>query len=278
MIKDLLDNLELLECALVDTDNAYLAGYDIAKFHGVVRRVLDTVSNLCDGLDRDDAKTLVSHVQSTFSTSGDMRSRYCKQLVRECLDIAALLRSSFEIEHPIDPIIISRHISALKCAEVSSRGCNQKSLISTDDRQMRLFQQRRILVVDDDFVSRRITATFLAKYGDCDVATNGCEGFLSYLMSIEEKHPYDLIVVDIIMPRIDGWRLLTHLQSANVSAREEGLLAPTIIMTSTQSAPNDVLSSFRSGCHGYLVKPLDPKTLVQLLSKLNFCSSSEPDV
>lgn len=58
----------------------------------------------------------------------------------------------------------------------------------------------RTLIVEDDFVSRRLLQSMLEAYGQVDIAVNGVEALVAYKLSIDEKTPYDLICIDILMP------------------------------------------------------------------------------
>ena len=62
----------------------------------------------------------------------------------------------------------------------------------------------RILIVEDDFICRRLVHDILAPYGDCDVAMNGKEGMKAFKMALNAGKPYNLICLDIMMPEMDG--------------------------------------------------------------------------
>ena len=58
----------------------------------------------------------------------------------------------------------------------------------------------KILLAEDDFVTRKFMANFLSKYGDCDVTVDGMEAVDAYMMALEDDDPYDLVCLDIMMP------------------------------------------------------------------------------
>jgi two-component system chemotaxis response regulator CheY len=62
----------------------------------------------------------------------------------------------------------------------------------------------KILIAEDDFVSRKLVNTLLASIGEVDIAANGTEALTAVKMSIENNQPYDLICLDILMPGFDG--------------------------------------------------------------------------
>ena len=62
----------------------------------------------------------------------------------------------------------------------------------------------RCLIVEDDFISRRILQQLLSSHFECDVAVDGEEGVESFRLAHEEKKPYDRVFLDIMMPKLDG--------------------------------------------------------------------------
>ncbi len=57
----------------------------------------------------------------------------------------------------------------------------------------------KILIAEDDLVSRSFLSRFLEKYGDCDLVVDGLEALDAFLMALKEKDPYRLICLDIMM-------------------------------------------------------------------------------
>ena len=66
----------------------------------------------------------------------------------------------------------------------------------------------RILIVEDDSVGRRLLHKFLSNYGECDIAIDGLEAIDSFLAAINENKRYNLICLDIMMPKLDGMKVL----------------------------------------------------------------------
>ena len=61
------------------------------------------------------------------------------------------------------------------------------------------------LIVEDDYVSRKFMVKFLSKYGSCKMAENGEQAIELYRRAVEQKEPYDLIWMDSLMPKRDGY-------------------------------------------------------------------------
>lgn len=62
----------------------------------------------------------------------------------------------------------------------------------------------KILIAEDDLASRQFLLQVLTGYGDCDVTVDGIEAVEAFTTAHKTKKPYDLICLDIMMPRVDG--------------------------------------------------------------------------
>ena len=110
---------------------------------------------------------------------------------------------------------------------------------------------KRILIVDDAATVRLYHRNILESAGYVvDEAMNGIEALEKAL-----QDPFDLYIVDINMPKLDGYGFLRQLRGEDIPQ------APAI-MVSTEAAANDQTAAYRAGANGYLVKPVKP---VQLL-------------
>ena len=124
------------------------------------------------------------------------------------------------------------------------------------------------LIVEDDFTSRRLMQKLLSPYGESDIAVNGREALTAFSTALQEKEPYALICLDVMMPEMDGQQVLKEIRRIE---REAGL-APSrevkVIMTTGLDSPKDVVEAYyRGGCSGYLVKPIEKLKLVALLKE-----------
>ncbi len=103
-----------------------------------------------------------------------------------------------------------------------------------------------ILVVDDATVVRLYYRHVLEAEGYLvEEAMNGLEGIEKAV-----RTPYDLCVVDVNMPMMDGYAFLHALR------REPATHAVPALMTSTEAGPQDRLLALKAGANFYLVKPV----------------------
>lgn len=70
----------------------------------------------------------------------------------------------------------------------------------------------RILMAEDDFVSRVLLQNILSSYGDVDVTINGLEAVEAFSLAFDEGQPYDLVCLDIMMPEMDGLEALKEIR------------------------------------------------------------------
>jgi two-component system chemotaxis response regulator CheY len=126
----------------------------------------------------------------------------------------------------------------------------------------------RILIVEDDFISRKVLEKQLSMFGETDVTVNGREAVEAVRLQIAQGEPYDLICLDIMMPEMDGQEALRAIRNAEKEADIEGLDRTKIIMTTALNDSKDILSSFKDECDGYLVKPIKKQDIRKVFEML----------
>lgn len=131
----------------------------------------------------------------------------------------------------------------------------------------------KTLIAEDDFVSRRLLQTMLEAYGQVDIAVNGVEALEAFKLSIEEKSPYDLICIDILMPEMNGQELLKEIRNYEEMLGIYGSAGTKIIMTTSIGDFGNIRSAFVEQCDAYMVKPIDRNKLVEKLNELELVVS-----
>lgn len=126
----------------------------------------------------------------------------------------------------------------------------------------------KILLAEDDFVTRKNMANFLSQYGECDVTVDGMEAVDAYLMALEDGEPYDLVCLDIMMPVMDGYQALVGIRNMEKERNIPAEQAAKIIMTTALSEEKNVKMAFELGCTIYSGKPIDKERFEQVLQKL----------
>jgi two-component system chemotaxis response regulator CheY len=114
----------------------------------------------------------------------------------------------------------------------------------------------RILVIDDAATVRMYHRKLLGDAGwHTDEASNGVEA-LERVQAQDAGRAFDLYVVDVNMPRMDGYTFVRELR--RLDARHQ---AP-VMMVSTEAQSQDASDAFHAGANGYMVKPARPQELV----------------
>lgn len=121
----------------------------------------------------------------------------------------------------------------------------------------------KCLIVEDDFISRRVMKELLASHFECDIAVNGEEAVTSFRMAHEAKRPYDLICLDIMMPGVDGNEALKRIRQIEKDLGIPPQIEVKVIMTTAMDDPKTVIESYyRGGATSYLVKPISKQKLM----------------
>lgn len=126
----------------------------------------------------------------------------------------------------------------------------------------------RILIAEDDFASRKFLFKFLSTYGDCDITIDGIEAIDAFMLALDEDNPYDLVCLDIMMPRLDGKKTLNAIRDIERQRCIEKDKRVKIIMTTALNDTENVYSAFDSGCEAYAPKPINTKRFKEVLVKL----------
>jgi two-component system chemotaxis response regulator CheY len=121
-------------------------------------------------------------------------------------------------------------------------------------------RKRRVLVIDDAALVRRYVRHALEPAGfEVDEAVNGIDAMEKVLAA-----PFDLLVVDINMPKMDGYKFLHALRAGSPE-----ISSIPALMTSTEAAAHDAAVGQAAGANFYLVKPVGPDDLVFYASAMS---------
>ena len=108
----------------------------------------------------------------------------------------------------------------------------------------------KILVIEDEFSLADIIATKLKKENyDVDISLDGESGLYNALSGV-----YDLIILDIMLPKINGIEILKEIRENNIDAK--------VIMLTAKSLLDDKLVGFENGANDYITKPFHIEELI----------------
>lgn len=109
----------------------------------------------------------------------------------------------------------------------------------------------KIATVDDDFVIQELIKTTFADFGAQVVSFDDGSSFLENV----EAADFDLVFLDLLMPKVSGFEVLAELKSRD--------LGVPVIVLSAVTHREAVVKSFQSGVKSYLVKPLKPEAILK---------------
>ena len=120
----------------------------------------------------------------------------------------------------------------------------------------------KFLVVDDSATNRMLIKEMLKGKADIEEAEDGLAAWKLYCRSLEGPR-YDLLLLDIAMPKMDGIKLLTLIRE-NENTKDEIQLPVLVISAQTEKIPD----AQQAGCDDYLLKPITSKQLYEKIYKL----------
>ena len=123
-----------------------------------------------------------------------------------------------------------------------------------------------ILVAEDDLASRKYLTKMLEPYGEVDGVMDGIEAVDFFLEKVEAGETYDLVCLDIMMPRVDGYKALDAMRDIE---EEYGVSERCkVIMTSALSELDQREPCKEHKHDGYLMKPIEAPAMEEMLKNL----------
>jgi len=127
-----------------------------------------------------------------------------------------------------------------------------------ESKILELLKEFRILLVEDNLINQKISKITLEKSGcKLDVANNGKEGLEKYI-----QNPYDLILMDIQMPVMDGLEATRQIRKFE---KEQGERHAFIVALTANALESDRKKAMAAGMDGFIAKPFDPSELFKIL-------------
>jgi two-component system chemotaxis response regulator CheY len=133
----------------------------------------------------------------------------------------------------------------------------------------------RILVADDDFVNRRFLEKTFSVYGEVDAVDNGMTAVESATKAMDEGQSFDLICLDIMMTKLDGYKTLEAIREAENQYQIPEERRAKVVMI---SALDEVVLDNIQVCDdydAYICKPIVMDKFEKLLGKMGFSKLAE---
>jgi two-component system chemotaxis response regulator CheY len=121
----------------------------------------------------------------------------------------------------------------------------------------------KVLIADDCEMSRELLAMAFEGIARVEAAEDGEQAAQMFEAALAKGEPFDLICLDITMPKLSGHDVLRIIRS-----REEATGGRTVaFMITASSSPDDMLEGLLGSCDDYLTKPVMQQALRDLLAK-----------
>ena len=127
----------------------------------------------------------------------------------------------------------------------------------------------RILIVDDELVSRSKLEKIMKRFGACDLAENGDQAVTAVRRSLEEQTPYDMVLMDLIMPVMDGHEALKRIRALEKEHDvRPGMETRIIVISSLEDQKNVCRAFFHGQATSYLTKPVNKEKLLEAMAAI----------
>lgn len=143
----------------------------------------------------------------------------------------------------------------------------------------------KILIVDDNENSQMLLAKYLKNYGECICEDDGKKALGTFAEAHYDKAPFDLVLLDIMMPNIDGQKALKIMRKIERKWQVKPEYAAKIIMATSVNSVDEMSKSLIDGdANEYLVKPINFDELSNFIDGLldkridvQRCDATEPN-
>jgi two-component system, chemotaxis family, chemotaxis protein CheY len=127
----------------------------------------------------------------------------------------------------------------------------------------------RSLIVEDDRISCQVMEKMVSRYGNSDVAVNGQQALELFKQALGSDSPYDLVLMDIMIPEVDGLQSVLSMRQIETSLKLPSSRRVKVIMTTALDDPRTIMKAlYESDANSYLVKPVRMQALEAELRSL----------
>ncbi|MCB0323392.1 MAG: response regulator [Bdellovibrionales bacterium] len=126
----------------------------------------------------------------------------------------------------------------------------------------------QILIVEDDADMAETMRLVLEKYSSCDIAEHGVAALEQIAARWDSDSCYDVILLDLMMPQMDGLETLERLRHAEEERGLGGVLGAKVVILTALEDEETVTRAVDLGCEGYVFKTQGPRAVIAKLKEL----------
>jgi two-component system chemotaxis response regulator CheY len=129
-----------------------------------------------------------------------------------------------------------------------------------------------ILIADDDKMCRDLLGAQLGSFGKCQFASDGDSLVEAFKLASSRGEPYQLVMIDIMMPGTDGIEALRQIRAYETEKEIPIDLRAKAIMTTALDDRRSITQAFGEEADGYLIKPVEYDSLAKMVEQLGLGS------
>ncbi len=125
----------------------------------------------------------------------------------------------------------------------------------------------KILIAEDDLANIKFLSKLLGRHGDVTVAEDGIKAVDLFVEALNDNEPFDLVCLDIMMPKLDGYKTLQNIREAESKAGIEKFARAKVIMTSALDEVTNH-SKVNQDYDAYMCKPIDIHDFERIIRRI----------
>ena len=131
----------------------------------------------------------------------------------------------------------------------------------------------KILIVDDELVSRKKMEKIMQHYGSCHAVESGTAAIKAYTEALLGQEQFGLVTLDVSMPDISGPEVLAMIRTVERKNAIPEQERAKILMVTSHSDQTTVMASIAAGCDDYIKKPFTLELVTQKLNGMGLDAS-----
>lgn len=125
----------------------------------------------------------------------------------------------------------------------------------------------KILIAEDDLANIKFLSKLLGRHGDVTVAEDGIKAVDTFVAALNDGVPFDLVCLDIMMPKLDGYKALQSIRDAELRAGLRKYERSKVIMTSALDEAGNK-DKVCQDYDAYVCKPIDIHDLERIIKNI----------
>lgn len=132
----------------------------------------------------------------------------------------------------------------------------------------------KVLIVEDHEHLLKLLVRVMSRYGNYYATDNGADAVRAFEVEMIAKSPFQLVLLDIMMPGMDGYEVLKYIRKIEQIYNHDGLEGAKVVMVTAMNSSHNIMKAFLENCEAYITKPYTGEQVEETLARLGI---SKPD-